>query len=138
MGKKAKAKAWKFTIHVQPMGWAVYVVTQSNLADFCQWAVDHGENLEWASQWSSEMNSLLSRGGASFYWDSGHNYLLVLPAKFRWDLTYHEALHCAIRLWHNAGARLKLPLNEEVLTYTTDHIVREVKKLYKEMKHGNA
>lgn len=122
---------WKTRILVQPMNWNVFVTTPSSLADFCQWLLDSGADPVEVVKTQIVWRESLDSGGAMFsIW--GENYILVLPDEFKDELVYHEALHCAVNLWADAGANLELPLNEEVLTYTQGHIVQLLKKhIYK-------
>jgi hypothetical protein len=133
MGKKFKhPRDWADTITVQPMAFPVLVVTPSSLAKF----LEHMEHHECGKHFQADIihhTEKAKNGGACFYFDSG-NYILLLPAEWDDESVFHEALHCAIRLWHDVGARLQLPRNEEVLTYTQGHIVQMLKKQIYNMK----
>lgn len=122
---------WKTRIVVQPMNWNVFVTTPSSLAAFCQWLLDQGADPVEVVKTQIVWEDSLSSGGAMFsIW--GENYILVLPEEFDDQLVYHEALHCAINLWKDAGAQLDIDFNEEVLTYTQGHVVQLLKKhIYK-------
>lgn len=133
MGKKGHPAKWADSIIVQPMELPVMVVRPSNLALF----LEHMEHHKCSKHFQADIAFHLAKtdnGGACFYFDN-KNYILLLADE--WDETsvFHEALHCAIRLWHDVGAKLKVPQNEEVLTYTQGHIVALLKKhIYKVKK----
>lgn len=129
-------RKWKDIIRVQPMNWQVFVVRPSNLAAFADYLLKVGMHPVTTVECHHEWEQSLKGGGAMFTEWAG-NYILALPDTWDSELVYHEALHCAIRLWHDAGAKLELPLNEEVLTYTQGYIVRLlVEKFYKQPLRG--
>jgi len=57
-------------------------------------------------------------------------YVMVLPEDFQTETVYHEALHCAMTMWEQAGAELDMTRNQEVVTYTQTHIVQQIHALY--------
>lgn len=127
-------RKWKDVIKVQPMDWQVFVVRPSSLADFRDALLSWGHHPVTTAECHHEWEQSLSYGGAVFT-EWGGNYIMALPDTWDHELVYHEALHCAIRLWDDAGARLKLPGNEEVLTYTQGHIVKLLtEKFYKDQR----
>lgn len=126
-----KVEPWPHIVRVQPFDWNIHIVAKSNLAGWFNYIMKLGEDPTWCVSNHQEIEKLLESGGAHFYSDDQRNYVLMLPDKFKAELVYHEALHAAVCLWHDAGANLILPDNDEVLTYTTDHIVRLVKQHYK-------
>lgn len=121
-------KHWPDIIRVQPMNFPVMVVRPSSLAMF----LEHMEHHKCGKHFQAEVHDQVERvqsGGASFYF-GGENYILFLPDEWDDINVFHEALHCAIRLWDDVGADLSLPENEEVLTYTQGHIVKLLKKKF--------
>ena len=55
-----------------------------------------------------------------------------------WKVVAHEALHCATCVWHNVGAELDARKNDEVLTYTMNHIMEKIDdahQLYEETQY---
>ena len=67
-------------------------------------------------------------------------YVMVLPEMFQTETVYHEALHCAMTMWEQAGAELHMTSNQEVLTYTQTHIVQQIQALYEtkeEIENGD-
>jgi hypothetical protein len=129
-------RKWKDIIKVQPMNWQVFIVRPSSLADFSQFRLDLGDDPVEVVEDNASWDYCLRSGGAMFCC-RGPNYVMVIHDEWDHETTYHEALHCASRLWHDAGADLKLPRNDEVLTYTQGHIVRLlIEKFYKEQKHA--
>lgn len=55
--------------------------------------------------------------------------LLILPEEWDDEVVYHEALHCATRMWYDVGADLVVPKNDEVLTYTQGYIANYIKEV---------
>ena len=74
-------------------------------------------------------NSVTDSGGM-FVAEDCFAYSMYLPEEFNDQVVYHEALHCATRLWDDAGAELHSYNNDEVLTYTQGYIVAMLKELY--------
>jgi hypothetical protein len=64
--------------------------------------------------------------GAFFHTPAG--YILFLPEEYNEETTWHEALHATTKMWGDAGAQLDVLENDEVLTYTQEHIVRLIKE----------
>lgn len=123
---------WPDLIKVQPMDWQVFIVRPSSLAAFSEMRLSIGDDPVQVIADNQMWEDGLKSGGAMFS-VVNTNYILALPDEWNDELVYHEALHCASRLWHDAGAQLKLPRNDEVLTYTQGHIVKLLKqKFYKE------
>lgn len=121
-------KHWMDTIVVQPMDFTVLVVRPSSLAMF----LEHMEHHECGKHFQADIQvqiDAVMNGGGSFF-SSESSYILLLPDEWDDIVVFHEALHCAIRLWDDVGADLILPDNEEVLTYTQGHIVKLLKKKF--------
>lgn len=55
-------------------------------------------------------------------------YILHIPLDAEVSVIYHEALHCATRMYYDMGANLDAHYNDEVLCYTQTHIVEEINK----------
>ena len=128
-------KHWNDFIVVHPMGFEVMVVRPSSLAMFLEHMDYHGCGPHFKADMQVHLHKV-ENGGGCFYFD-GENYILLLPDEWSDTVIYHEALHCAIRLWHDVGAGLLLPDNEEVLTYTQGYIVELLKqKFYKVKKNA--
>lgn len=129
------SRKWKDIIKVEPLGWSVHVVRPSTLADFANFLLSTGAHRVLVAECHNDWEESLESGGAMFTEWNG-TYIMALPDEFVHELVYHEALHCAIRLWADAGAKLALPDNEEVLTYTQGYIVRLlVAKFYKQPRN---
>lgn len=57
------------------------------------------------------------------------NILMMLPEEWDEIAVWHESLHCATRMWYDVGAELKVPRNDEVLTYTQGYIASYIKEV---------
>lgn len=123
---------WADRIQVEPMQIWVMVVRPSSLAKFMEHMEYHGCGPHFKASIQEHIEKV-TQGGGCFYSDES-NYILMLPDEWNDIVVFHESLHCAVRLWHDVGADLALPDNEEVLTYTQGYIVRLLKKkFYKEI-----
>ncbi len=60
----------------------------------------------------------------------GQDYVIILPDEWVHSTVYHEALHAATRMWYDIGAELKVPENDEVLTYTVGYIADFIEAIY--------
>jgi hypothetical protein len=135
MSKPKHPKDWLDTIWVQPIDRCIYVVRPSSLAKFVEHMEYHGCNKYFIKDVKKMTKHVKATpGNATYYSDDAGNNIMVLPDEYDEMATYHEALHAAVRLWHNIGAQLKLPRNDEVLTYTQGDIVRNIKRQIYKMK----
>lgn len=129
--KVKKAKAWKYQFIVQPFNWTLNLVTPSCLDEFRKLRLKAGDDsVEVERIYCSIRDDLESGGACCGSFSGGGKMTVALPDEFDYTLAYHEAFHCATLLWDHAGANLAVPDNDEVLTYTADHVVREIKKVY--------
>lgn len=128
--KVKKAKAWKYQFVVQPFNWTLNLVTPSCLDAFRKFRLKAGDDVVEVEQCYKTINQHLSSGGACYIHFGEGEPVVALPDEFDCAQTYHEAFHCATLLWDHAGANLNVPDNDEVLTYTADHVVREIKNVY--------
>lgn len=130
--KKVKAdKKWKYQFVVQPFDWTLNLVTPSCLEAFRRFREKAGDDKIELEQCYRVISAQLESGGACYIqWGGGVEPVVALPDNFDYAKTYHEAFHCATLLWEHAGANLNVPENDEVLTYTADHVVREIKNVY--------
>lgn len=129
--KKTKApKVWKWQFTVQPFNWTLNLVTPSSLEEFRRFREKAGDDKIELEQCYRILSEHLSHGGACYIQWGGVEPVVALPDEFDYARTYHESFHCATLLWEHAGANLNVPDNDEVLTYTADHVVREIKNVY--------
>ena len=126
MSKKNKHEDWANTIWIEPFDWPILLVTPSNFAKFKKHMKFHKCSKEFIAECKVGMQYAIN-GGGCFYSDAGCNYIMFLPDTYNETTTYHECLHAAVHLWDRAGGNIKLPRNDEVLTYTQGYIVRLVK-----------
>ena len=135
MSKLKHPKDWLDTVWVQPLNHCIYVVRPSSLVMF----VEHMKFHKCDKHFIRDVKEMVKHvkscpGNATYYSDDVGNSIMVLPDEYDEMATYHEALHAAVRLWHRAGAKLKLPRNDEVLTYAQGDIVKSIKRQVYKLK----
>lgn len=77
-----------------------------------------------------------------FGYNGQHNfeyvmYLNIEKHGYCSQTLFHEALHLATRMWHEAGANLDSYHNDEVLTYTMNYVANELHKIINHYEDTN-
>lgn len=58
------------------------------------------------------------------------SYLMCLPDEFDNTTVFHECFHACMRVWYDAGADLRFPQNDEVITYMQGVMAKKIEELY--------
>lgn len=118
---KARTLCYKLNMPILPCRISV-IVGATMLRDFMDYTGMHQHTF------LSGMLHDPSKLGGFLQLDDGM-FAIILPEHWDHGVVYHEALHAATAMWYDVGAELKVPDNDEVLTYTMNYIVNYIEEV---------